>query len=63
MNLHSLINAESIHIRTLALSLFYSRVLINNLNNAAIEDCITFKNLFYILNFSAEIFTHYIKYS
>ena len=41
MNLHSLINAESIHIRTVALSLFYSRILISNLNNAATEDCIT----------------------
>ena len=65
--MHSLINAESIHIRTLALSLFYSRVLISNLNNAAIEDCITlvvfflsFKLLYRDIYALPQIFLDYI---
>ena len=56
MNLHSLINAEFIHIRTLALSLFYSRVLISNFNNAATEDCITSFVVVVVCFFSLSLF-------
>ena len=41
VNLHFLINAESIHIRTLALYLSYS-LSCDWFNDAATEDCITF---------------------
>ena len=62
MNLHSLINAESIHIRTVALSLFYSRILISNLNNAATEDCITLVVVFVFLFFVFSLLSFKVLY-
>ena len=53
---------KSIHIKTSALSLFYSRDMIGWMM-LQFEECITVTLAFFsLLNFSTEIFTRYLKY-